>query len=100
MSDMPAGSTSETFSLSPAPLAGGRRRRMSRKLRATKKKIVQLKKYAKKLGGAADDVEKAADVAEDKVEDAESEVMGARRRRSRKTKKSSVGETDCLMCSA
>jgi hypothetical protein len=87
MSDAPTGSTSESSALSPAPVSGGRRRRMSRKLRATKKKISQLKKYAKKLGGAADSVEKAADVAEDKVEDAESEVMGARRRRSRKTKK-------------
>lgn len=83
MSD--AAPSTEPFALSPAPVSGGRRRRMSRKLRATKKKIAQLKKYAKKLGGAAEDVEKAADVAEDKVEDVQEDVMGARRRR--KTKK-------------
>ena len=77
---------SEPFALSPAPVTGGRRR-MSRKLRATKKKITQLKKYAKKLGGAAEDVEKAADVAEDKVEDVQEDLMGARRRKGRKTKK-------------
>ena len=85
MSD--AAPSTEPFALSPAPVSGGRRR-MSRKLRATKKKITQLKKYAKKLGGAAEDVEQAAGMAEDKVEDVQSEVMGARRRKSsRKTKK-------------
>lgn len=78
--------TTETFALSPAPVVGGRRR-ASRKLRATRKKLAQLKKYAKKLGGAAEDVEQAAGVAEEKVEEAQSEVMGARRRKSRKTKK-------------
>jgi hypothetical protein len=79
----------EGFSaLSPAPLSGGRRRRVSRKLRATRKKISALKKYAKKLGGAAEDVEQVAGAAEEQVEEAQEAVTGARRRKSRKTKKS------------
>ena len=89
MSESGVTPASEGFSgLSPSPLAGGRRRRVSRKLRATRKKISALKKYAKKLGGAADDVEQVAGAAQEEVEDAQAAVTGARRRRSRKTKKS------------
>ena len=44
----------EQFSLSSAaPLStGGGRRRMSRKLRATKKKLLKLKKQIKRMGGS------------------------------------------------
>lgn len=89
-----------TTSLTPAPLAGGRRRRMTRKLRSAKKKLVSLKKQIKKMGGAEPEVKKVeakvadavedVEEAEEKMEDAteQAEMGGRRRRKSRKTKKS------------
>ena len=99
MSDATVPDDSRT-SLKPSPIVGGRRRRMTRKLRSAKKKLVTLKKQIKKLGGADCETkkveEKVADAVEDvekaeeKMEDAVTE--GARRRRkSRKTKKGRKG---------
>lgn len=87
-------------SLDPSPLEGGRRRRMTRKLRSAKKKLVSIKKQIKKLGGADCETKKVEEKVADAVEDVEKAeekmddatdkaVEGARRRRkSRKTKKS------------
>ena len=102
MSDATVPDDSRT-SLKPSPIVGGRRRRMTRKLRSAKKKLVTLKKQIKKLGGADCETkkveEKVADAVEDvekaeeKMEDATDQaVEGARRRRkSRKTKKGRKG---------
>lgn len=88
MSSTAVAPASEGFSvLSPNPVGG--RRRMSRKLRVTKKKIAQLKKYAKKLGGEAEKVEEKAEAAADAVDSTAATLQGARRRRrgTRKTRK-------------
>ena len=92
----------EEFSLSSAsPLStGGGRRRMSRKLRATKKKLLKLKKQIKRMGGgeqATGGLEQAAaglgtaatnvGGATELDKEAPGSMDGARRRRSRKTRR-------------
>ena len=93
-------------SLSPAQLGGGAmspaslsttggRRRMSRKLRATKKKLLKLKKQIKRLGGAEEDVggldQAAAGLATAAKNvggaDLEAPMTDGGRRRSRKTRR-------------
>ena len=102
--------SSVNASLSPAQLGGGAmspaslsttggRRRMSRKLRATKKKLLKLKKQIKRMGGAEESVggieQAAAGLATAATNvggatelDKEAPMAdGGRRRRSRKTRR-------------
>lgn len=68
---------------SAAPVGG-------RRVRATRKKLRSLKKYAKKLGGDAEEVEEKVDQAMEELPTAsevEAEGAGRRRRRRRGTRK-------------